>query len=464
MRGGALLTASNVAASALMLARNLAVAALLPIEDYGTAAALVLVITVAETLTSLGLDRQMVQSRDGDRPETQAALHGAQLLRGLLVAVAMLATAGPVSRLFGIPEVAWGFAALSLVALVHGVAHLDLHRQARAMRFGPQAAHLALQPVVSLAAAWPLAWWLGDWRAMLGVMLVHAATGTLASHAVAERRWRVSFDLDRLRGVLAFGAPLLGGSLMALATMQADRFAVTTWFDMATTGAFAMALTLTLTPALVLFRAASTLALPLLSAPDRATSEGAAAFDARATGGMALMLPVAALYAALLPPVLGPLVTALLGPEFAPARDLMPLLAAATAVMLWRTAPSTIATSQGRTGLLMVAGLPRAAAAGLGMALLHGGAPLEALLVCGLIGEAAVAVLLVGLLRREVPLVLRPLLLPGLAASLSIGAAALGATGPAALLALAAVATLRVPGLRLPFTRRRAPQPVGMPA
>ncbi len=68
----------------LMMVRNLLVARLISLQDYGLASTFVLAVTIVEMMSALGLQQQMVQSKQGDEPYLQASLQGFQAFRGVI--------------------------------------------------------------------------------------------------------------------------------------------------------------------------------------------------------------------------------------------------------------------------------------------------------------------------------------------------------------------------------------------
>ena len=423
LRSAILILSGNSAQAGLLFARNLALAALIPVADYGIAATLVVAIAAVEMASAFGVHQQLVQARDGDDPRLQDALQGFQLFRGILAAMLMIALAWPLAWFFDLPQVAWGYAALALVPLCNALQHLDMHRFNRDGRFGALIAAQTGPAAVSLLLIWPLAWWLGDWRVMLGALIAYAALAALASHLLAERPFRPAFDRGLWTRIFGFGWPILADAGLLFLVMQGDKMIVGRLEGMAVLSAFALAVTLTLTPALVVARTVQTGALPRLSR----LSEAPDAFARAArrtlwlTLAAGLTLGMAGILAA---PVLA---WALAGTDWTLLAVLIAPMAVLQGLRLAKVGSITAALALGRTRNAVASNIPRVVALALGWMLLAGGADLLWLIWLGCAAEAIGAAISVLLLARAAGTAppLRPL--------------AAGAVGFAALAVAAAV-------------------------
>lgn len=396
LRVASLILTGTASTAALTLARNLLVARLIPVADYGVAATFAVAMAAVEMATTLGLQQQIVQDRAGDDARLQAAMQGFQLLRGALAALALLALAGPLAAFLGIPEAAWAYRWLALVPLLNAAQHLDIHRLGRRHRFGPLLWAGALPAAVALALVWPLAAWLEDWRVMLWTLLAQAMLATLVSHLSAERPWRLRLDPRQMRDALAFGWPILANAVLMFAIFHGDKLIVGRIAGMASLGVFALGVTLTLSPALVIARTAQTAALPRLS---RAAEAGALTEPARRT--CIALLAAGTAFAGL---------AALAGPATAPwlastGYAALPALLAPLCILqgirLAKTGPGVAALALGQTGNAMAANLPRVAALGVGAGALARGASIETLIWIGCVGEALGVVVAFALLARR---------------------------------------------------------------
>ncbi|SDF16928.1 oligosaccharide flippase family protein [Limimaricola pyoseonensis] len=459
MRAALLLLSGNALAALLLLARNLVVARLLPVADYGVAASFAIVVAAMEMASELGLQQQILQSRRGGEPRFQAALQGFQLLRGALAALALWLMAPQAAAFMGAPEAAGAYRALALVPLCKGLVHLDLYRLGRGLRFGPLALGTALPALGALLVGVPLALWLGDWRAMLWSVLAQAVLMVLVSHLLAERRWRVVLDRAAMAESLRFGWPLLLNGVLLFGVFNGDRIVVARELGLEALGLFAMACTLTLTPAQILRRSAQSFYLPQLAAAqaagaaDRFDRLAAAAAQAHLAMAVALVAAVAACGA--------PLVGLVLGPAYLDMLPYLGALALVQALWLAKGGPAVVALARGRTGNAVASNLLRVAALPLALWLAARTGRVEPVIAVGLLAEAGGLMVALWLARRRAGMRLGPVLRPLgpvlLLMGLAVAGPMTGLAGPAGALALAALGLTCL--LAMPELRRHGAAP-----
>jgi O-antigen/teichoic acid export membrane protein len=433
----AVILSGNAASAILLLARNLILARMIPVDDYGVAATFVLALAAVEMVTALGLQQQIVQSRQGDDPHYQNALQGFQLLRGVAAGLVLFVLAAPVAQFLGTTEAVYAYQMLALVPVLNALQHFDIHRLNRQDRFGPLILTTTLPSALSLVAIVPLAWWFGDWRAMLWATIGQLVLSVVLSHLLAERAFRPRLDRGVMAASLRFGWPLLANALLMFIVFQGDRLTVGHHLGMTDLAIFAMGVTLTLTPGLVITKSGQTLLLPRLSA-----SEGPE-FDRLVSLCMNLHLLFGVLLAAGAA-LFGPFaVHVLLGPNYAALAMLIAPLAAIQAVRMVKVAPAIVALSRARSHVSLWGNVPRALSFGVAWWLLDQGHGLHSVILCALIGEALGAPLSLWMMRRTTArgvgrdeaaafALLALALVPALAPLWETGSAAWGLTAVAA--------------------------------
>lgn len=341
--------------SALSLARNLLIARLISVEDYGVAATFALIVSTVEMVSAFGLHLQIVQAKDGGDARFQAALQGFQVLRGLVSSSLLLILAGPFAAFFDVPEAVAAYRVMALVPLLNALVHFDIHRRTRGMVFWPALMTSALAITGGLLVIWPLYYWFGDWRVMLGSLIVQTLIATTVSHLVAERPYRLSLDKGLIARSLGFGWPIMLNSILLYIGMQGDRMIVGRELGMAALAIFSMGVTLTMTPTLVMTGSLSSLFLPQLSAAqdrrDRFIHLGNVAMQAMLVMACLLVAGVA---------ILGrPVADLLLGARYG---DLLPLLiwfAILFAVRMLKNGPSLMAVAVAETRNPLIANIAR---------------------------------------------------------------------------------------------------------
>lgn len=406
-RGLVLLFGGNAAAALLSLVRNMLIARMLSVEDYGIAATFALVMTLIEMATALGLQTQMVQSRNGDDPAFQAALQGFQALRGLASAAILFLGAGAVAGFLKLPELVWPYRIVALVPLCSGLVHFDIYRMNRRMRFGPMLMTTTVPMLLGLMLVWPLARWLGDWRVMPGIILTQAATMTLMSHLVAERPYRLALDPTRIRQSMAFGWPLLINNALLFLVFQGDRALVARELGPQVLAIFSMGVTLTLTPTLVMGKSLQNLLLPRLSAqkdPMQFDRLATVTLQAAILNALVLLLGVQVLGA--------PVIHMVLGAKYASLVPVLGALAGVQALRVLKTGGTTVALSRGQTGNAMVSNLFRVGTLPFVWLSLIRGAGLDTVIALAALGEALGYAASVALVRWRLRQRLLPLLTP----------------------------------------------------
>ena len=391
-----LILSGNAATSLMLLARNLIVARLIPVEDYGIAATFAVIMAMVEMASAFGLQQQIVQSRRGDDTHFQAVLQGFQVLRGLLAGIVLFAIAGPIARFLGVPEVIWAYQVLALVPVMRAFVHFDIHRLNRQMRFWPLILTSGVPALMSLVLIWPLVAWLGDWRVMLFGILIQSGLAALTSHLVAEQRYRLAFDPKVVKGALNFGWPILVNAVLLFFVFQGDKLIVGRVLGMTDLAVFALGMTLTLTPTLVLAKSAQNYFLARLSkTADTPQFARIASHTLQVVTGAAFVF--------LLTVVLigGPVLHILLGPKYVALVPLLAWFAIGQALRLVKVGPAVVALSLGHTSNAMWANSLRVAVlpltwivAGYTGSLLH-------VLWLAIAGEAAGVLLAMVLLARR---------------------------------------------------------------
>lgn len=412
-----LLLSGNAATSMMLFARNLALAWLVPVADYGIASTFAIAMAVVEMSTQFGLQVQIVQDRQGDDPRFQAALQGFQVLRGVLAGAALFLLAGPIAAFMHIPQAAWAYQVMALVPVLRSLQHFDIHRLNRDMRFAPLLLTGGLPALASLLALWPLAAWLGDYRVMLYALLLQAVLETATSHLTAERRYRLVLDRAVMGQSLRFGWPLLLNGGLLFLVFQGDKVIVGRELGIEVLAVFAMGVTLTLTPTLVMTKSVQNLFLTPLSRAAETRAASPVPFQRAAEAAIqGNILGGAVLIAGTL--LLGPwFVRVALGEAYGALSWMLVWLAIQQGLRVFKSGPNLVALACGHTVNALVSNAVRAASLGLTWWLAAQGFGLPAILAVAIAAEAIGGVLSVVLMQFRVRIALWPLL-PSLMAAL----------------------------------------------
>ena len=408
IRNAILLLGGNMGVASLKFLRNVMVARLLSVEDFGVASTFSIIFALVEMLGAFGLDRLLVQARDGEDPRMQSTLHLMQLLRGVLMAALLYGTAGPLAVLMGVPGVAWGFQLMALIPLLQGFVHLDMSRAQRSMNFVPLMKVKLGGEVLPLLAIYPLFLLFNDYRVVLGALLLQQALILIFSHMFAERRYCLGMDREVLVRALRFGWPVILNAFLMFGIFQGDRIIVANRLGAADLGIFSLAFMLTFMSTNVLVETLNRLFLPKLSALQDASES----FDRLALlalqAGLVAGLAVAAGFS-----LFGPdLVLIVFGQKYAEAVPLLTWLAVMQAIRIAKMGVSVVSTAKARNDIPLIANIPRVLLLPVAWLALGSEADMIVVVWFAILGEVLGLALSLFFLRTQLGITLRPMLLP----------------------------------------------------
>ncbi|HDR8936856.1 TPA: oligosaccharide flippase family protein [Burkholderia vietnamiensis] len=205
-------------------------ARLLGPESIGLIAAALMALSIAESLTEMGLTHALIQQRQVLDQRGLDALWTANAIRGALLSAVLFASAAPVAKFMGIPE---SKTLLQLVALVPFARCMTSMRVAIAQRerrfrtvsmltMGFVVADFAMSSVAALA--YHDVFW------VLAAMPVSEFLKAVASHVIFSSRPRLNFDTSPLGGVMGFGRWIWASSLLIMVVNQLDRLIIVKTF------------------------------------------------------------------------------------------------------------------------------------------------------------------------------------------------------------------------------------------
>ena len=263
--GSTLLGSAEIINNGCMFLRNMILARLLSKEDFGVAAILALVVSLFELTGKMSFGQQVIQCKAGDDPKFLESTHTCQLLTGILDTALILLFSYPLARWFGMGAHRGALMLMAIIPLCAGFTSLENCRLVRHLRFAPIMLTDTVPQIMITLAAWPLAAWLRDYRAILSLLLVKAVFSMITSHLVAERSYRLCWEPRLIKENLQFGWPLMVSGFLMFGVFQGDRMLVAGTYSLADLGVYAVAATIAMTPGFVIFRIAGTVTLPVLA-------------------------------------------------------------------------------------------------------------------------------------------------------------------------------------------------------
>ncbi|MEM9144892.1 MAG: oligosaccharide flippase family protein [Pseudomonadota bacterium] len=440
LRGALHLGSLELICTLLRFARTVLLARALGVEEFGVANTVLILVALADAFSNLGLAQFVIRDREGDSPRVTATVQTMVLVRGLATAALIWIFAAPIAAMLGQPELVDMYRLVGIVAAVPALLHIEVARVQRAMNFRLMAQVECLGLAVSVLAVAPILLVVADARAMVVFLLAERALKVIASLWLHDVPFRLGWDRAAAWRAWRFGWPILLAAPVSFLTLQGDRLVVANRFDAADLGQLSAALTLAVTPTMMLARVLGPLFLSALSRARVVASADSPAVDRAASDAALLALEAHMVVAAgsvVAVAIGGPAAVLLIfGPSFGPGAELIGLAGLLAAIPVIRGAFVTVSVSDGRTIEPLIANLPRLLAVPLALLAAIEGAGLVAVLLIGLAGEAAgVCVALgffarryrgVGVLRRLAPgLALTAVVLLAVLALQAIGQAAL---------------------------------------
>jgi O-antigen/teichoic acid export membrane protein len=404
----------------LRFARNVILARLLSPADFGVAATFWITTGFLATISQLGFEQMLIRDKDGDAESVGATGQSLLALRGVLIGAVIFCLAGPIMAMFGSPEASAAFRWIALSTALGGLMHRDTIRLQRHLRFGPSIVAQMGPDVIVTMLAWPIAAYFGDYRAFVVFALLQSVLSLIASHAVAERPFRLGWDRSVVGKYLSFGWPLLLNSVLMFFVMQGDRMVLAQAYTKAELGLYSVAVGLAMTPGGMLMGLGSQLMLPTLAKVQGDQVQFRKYYEMYSVvlGAMASAMGILFI-------LTGPaLINLIYGVKYDAAGAVIGWLGVMQCVRLLRVAPTTAALTLGDAKNSLIANVVRQS--GLGLALLAAvlSMPITWIAAAGVVGEILAVTTSVAWTRRKHGLPLRSFLLTTVIALLSFGLAA----------------------------------------
>jgi len=362
MKGMGWLAGGRLIGHACSLARNILLARLIGPENLGVAATFVLTLSFLEAISTLAVDRLLVQAQDGDAERFQKTAQATQFVRGAVIGAALFGLSWSLASLFGAPQALPMYQAIAIVPLLRGLFHMDTKRVQRDMRFDLDVKLEVVAQAAMLALVWPLCAWLGDYRAAAAVVIAGTAVHLLASHLLAERPYGWAWDRAYARRILTFGWPLLVNGLLMFLILQGDTFVLGSAekllgvaYTHEDVGQFAAAAGLAMAVHAAISSVCSSVFLPLLSRVqnDVGRFNDRSALCVQSVALIAVVLGAGGILAS------AALFDVLYGPAYAVAGTVFAWLIAMQMVRMMRVAPTLAAMAKGDTAATMAANAVR---------------------------------------------------------------------------------------------------------
>lgn len=354
-RGMAAFTAGNAVSQAAALLRYMLLARLLGPFELGLAATLILTSQFFEQITDAGLDRFLIQSREGNRASVGRAVHLIIILRGFTLGGAIALSAPLLARFFHHPELVDSLRILAVAPAIAGFTHFDYRRVQRHHQFGPEGILTCVSELFSLAALLTAALLTRNHVTIAFALIARAMVQVAMSHYLAKRPYRIGMPGVHAAAMAAFGMPLVFNGVLLFLGGQGDRLIIGSQLGPTDLGHYSAIILLIFYPATILSRQIQSLSLPVIAATR--SDPAARAREIALLGGQAVLLAILmAAGFALVAPAAVPIIY---GSRFAAPALLIAgvgMLQAARFVRLW---PTTVSLAAGKSGNLLVNSIVR---------------------------------------------------------------------------------------------------------
>jgi O-antigen/teichoic acid export membrane protein len=213
-------------------------ARLLGPHSIGLIAACLMALSIAESLTEMGMSHALIQRQKLLDPKSLDALWTATAVRGVLLSAVLFAASGWIARLINIPE---GITVLQMVALVPlarclvSVRLVIAQRERRFRTVGLLTTTFVMADFVMSSVA---ALVYRDVVWVLAALPLSEFMRALASHIVLKTRPRLNFDTKPLGEIMEFGRWVWASSLLTVIVNQLDRIITVKTFGVQTLGLY----------------------------------------------------------------------------------------------------------------------------------------------------------------------------------------------------------------------------------
>lgn len=311
-------------------------------HELGWGVAIVLVGQFFDMMTNSGSDRFLIQHEQGDDPEAQRLVQLVMVMRGVVIALALLLFAQPIANFLGAPRIALGLQLLSLAPLFTGFVHLDWRRVQRRHDFRIEGRATLIAELGSLAVTTVLAVLTHSYLAVAAGLVARALTMAVVTQIMAERRFSIGYSKPFAVDLFHFALPLTITGMLLFFGSQGDRVLIGKLLGPAEVARYSVTMLMMFYPIMVVQRYVSGLYLPQLVRDDPMRRSNAGQLGSVVT----IIASLATVGFALVAPIAQPL---LFGHAFKQAPMIVALIGALNAARFIKVWPSNMLMSNGQS-------------------------------------------------------------------------------------------------------------------
>ena len=203
------------------LARIVVLARLLSPESFGIFGVAVLALSIVNSNLRSGFQTALIQRR-GDIRDSLDTAWVVQVVRGLVVAAILYASAGWLTTVLGEPKAVWILRAISLSVFVNGLHNPAMVFFSRNLEFRKRFTYRVVGSGIDLAVSVSMAVILRSPWALVGGVLARAIVGLPVSYWLYPHAPRWRFDRARARELFSFGRWIAASNVMAFFLVHVD--------------------------------------------------------------------------------------------------------------------------------------------------------------------------------------------------------------------------------------------------
>lgn len=237
-RSAILMVTAQLLAKTLDFVAVIVLARFLTPADFGLVALATSVMLIANSLTEIPVVEALIR-RDTLDPEDLDSAFTLTVLRGLAIALTLIAIAGPLSALLDEARLKPVIMVMAIGPLVQGGTSPNIAHALKAVNYGIMAKAQLLGKLCAFATMMGLAWLTQSYWALVAGLVANPAITALATHVLAPYRPRLS--VRRIGDIFAFAGWVTLSRMVFTLNQQMDRFFVGTILGKAQLGLYAMA-------------------------------------------------------------------------------------------------------------------------------------------------------------------------------------------------------------------------------
>jgi O-antigen/teichoic acid export membrane protein len=270
LRGTAITGGAFFFQNVLRLGGNLFVTRLLAPELFGLMALINILLQGLQMLSDLGIAQAIIQKKHAESESFLRTSFSLQAGRGIVLAAAASLLAWPLASFYGEPRLAWLVPIASIGLVARGFTSTGLHRLSRHLVVGRV---VGLELVMQTLTIVGMIVWASYSPGVLALVVpptIASILSAIVSHFLVRDRFdRFGWDRRAAVELINFSRWIFISTLLAFATLQADRLILGKLIPLDLLGVYGIALMLASLPRQLVQKLGSAILFPVLSRVDR---------------------------------------------------------------------------------------------------------------------------------------------------------------------------------------------------